>query len=174
MNSITMLLYAVAVLMPATEVPDFNITPKQPDYKDFHFEVYWEPEKLMHNQYEIYRVAIYISPGARTNIDRNSYLAVLNDRIFICSAELAPSPLESVPINLRKIKDRKTMLYTFRINPDFIQRSWFNYQIVMQDGSVEMNCELHLSDFIPARNGRTEHASSRPATAPAKVPSTVR
>jgi len=144
-------LFLALILLPSSfaEVPQFIITPKQSSYKDFQFAVEFEKQKLMHNQFELYTVAISIVPGNRKKIVRDGYISIWNDGKFVYSSSLHKKTKDFLPITLKqKLTRRNIVLFTFDINPDYIEGSWFNYQIFRDDTKVEMNCVIYLKDFI--------------------------
>ncbi|MCE5333207.1 MAG: hypothetical protein LLG06_01320 [Desulfobacteraceae bacterium] len=133
----------------SAEVPDFSITPQQSSYEGFRFAVNFEKQQLMHNQFESYIVAISISPGPRKTIRQNGNIVVWQDTTFVYSSSLQSVEQKYIPITLRqKITDPNAIIFAFDINPRYIDASWFNYQIIRNDGSVEMNCPIRLRDFI--------------------------
>lgn len=142
------LILALASASPA-EVPDFPINPKQTRYRDFSFAVRHEKRKLTHSQFEIYRVLVSIIPGKRKELDREAYIEVWNDKEFVYSSTIPKTTPDSVSVNMRKtVPATDSMLFSFDINPKFVKKTWFNYQILRDDGSVEMNCIIHLDDFL--------------------------
>lgn len=148
-----MMAIAIALLLSQTsfaEIPDFYVTPHKLSYDDFRFAVDFENRHLMHNQFEIYTIAISVIPGSRKTIRLDGYLEVWQDNTFVYGSTLQPAKHNSISITLRqKIKDPNAIVFLFDLNPHYITKSWFNYQIVNDDGSVQMNCVIRLGDFIP-------------------------
>lgn len=176
MDSISVLamLFAAVIPMPGLEVPQAQITPKQSSYKDFRFDVLYEPEKLMHEQFKIYQVVICVRPGNRTRVEKHVWFNVWKGHTFVCSAGLVPTSPEWLPISLRdRVKDPEAMLFTFEINPDFVEKSWLMYQVCGNNGRIERNCLLRLRDFIHVESRETDQAQSRPATSSASDPPTA-
>ncbi|MFH1621849.1 MAG: hypothetical protein ABIA97_01850 [Candidatus Omnitrophota bacterium] len=176
-RSIGVIILGILLLMFAwaqygfAEVPIESITPQKLNYKDFFFSVYYEKEDPRHDAFEIYRVVIAISPGKRKHIDEKAYLEVWNDDSFVYSDTLEKVKADDLTITLRKkLKESETLLFFFRINPDFLKETWFSYQIIPdeehgkvvsyeKDGALvketftegcffEMDCVLLLKDFI--------------------------
>lgn len=144
------------VVMSHQEVPDFNITRAKPKYKDFAFQVAFEQRKLMHDQFQIYNIVIAIKHQKRKRLDSEGYTEVWDDKQFIYSCSVPQTTADSLPMSLRKkIDTESAMLFFFKMNPRYIHRSWFNYQVLRDDGSIEMNCLIRLKDFVevvPAEN----------------------
>ncbi len=162
----------VFALLAYAEVPDFNISRKQKNYNGFRFEVYTHKRDLMHKQFEIYDVVVAITPSKRKNIEHNISAEVWDDRQFIYSATLTEDRYENLSLNIqKKIKDKKALLFFFQINPKFAKKTWLNYQIVRNDGSVEMNCVITLKDYIKLANQPCTRTGIPLRTIPASNPS---
>jgi hypothetical protein len=132
-----------------SEVPEFKITPKQTQYRDFGFQVLFEEQKLMHDQWKICWVVVSISPGKRKVLDKEGYMEVWDRKHFIYSSSLPQTTVDMVPDSLKKeIKGKTPFLFLFSINPEFAGESWFNYQVLRDDGSGEMNCKIGLREFL--------------------------
>ena len=145
----------LAVILPQVsfaEVPNFAITPHQSSYKDFRFSVEYIKQ---HDKHEILTVVISVVPSNRNKIDQDGYIQIWHNKKFVYSSSVHRTEKDSIPYRLRqKLQDNNKILFTFNINPDCINGSWFNYQIFSDDGSVEMNCIIKLKDFIEVTNGR--------------------
>lgn len=137
------------VVMSEQEVPDFSVTRAQSNYKDFVFQVEYEPWKLMHDQFQIYNIVIAIKHEKRKHLDPEGYIEVWGDKKFIYSCSVPQTTEESLPMTLKKkVETENAMLFLFRMNPRYLHESWFNYQVLRDDGSVEMNCVIRLKDFV--------------------------
>lgn len=144
------------VVMSQQEVPDFNITRAKPNYKDFAFQVGFEQWKLMHDQFQIYNIVIAVKHEERKHIHPEGYVEVWGDKTFIYSCSVPQTTEDSLGLRLKKtIETENAMLFFFRLNPRYIDESWFGYPVLRDDGSSEMNCVIRLKDFVgimPAEN----------------------
>ena len=131
------------------EVGDFNITRAVSNYKDFDFQVEWEPEKLKHGQFEIYDIVVAVKHGQRKHLSPEGYIEVWDGKQFIFSCSVPQATKNSLRLTMKKkVETENAMLFFFRVNPRYITDSWFNYQVLRDDGSVEMNCLVRLKDFV--------------------------
>ena len=137
--------------MSQQEVGEFRITRERPNYKDFAFQVGFEQWKLRHDQFQIYNIVIAIKHQKRKHLDPEGYIEVWGDKKFIYSCSVPQTTEDSLGLRLKKrIETENAMLFFFRMNPRYIHESWFNYQVLRDDGSVEMNCLIRLADFARA------------------------
>ncbi len=144
-----------SVVASEAEVPNFKITPKQAQYKDVAFQVLFEEQKLMHDQWKSYSVVVCVSPGKRTVLYKEGYIEVWGCKQFIYSSSLPRTTADMLPDNLkRQIKAKEPILFWFSINPEFARESRFIYQVLRDDGSVEMNCVIELKEFVKLPNHR--------------------
>ena len=89
------------------------------------------------------------------------------DSEFVVSCSVPQTAEDSLGLRLKKkVETENAMLFFFQMNPRYIEESWFNYQVLRDDGSVEMNCVIRLKDFVgvmpvekltPTTRGRDKH-----------------
>jgi len=131
------------------EVPDSRITAEKPVCGGLEFAVVWEPVKLMHTEFEIYKIVIVVSGNPVPQVRTGGYIEVWNAREFLYASEIPIVNKAAIPDGLRgKITSKETLLFTFSLNPRFLRDNWFNYQVTGKDGAVEVNCLVRLGDFI--------------------------
>ncbi len=135
--------------MSQEEVGDFNITRTVRNYRDFVFQVEFEQQGFSHGQYEMYHVVIAIKHDKRKHVNPAGYIEVWDDKQFIYCSKLPQTEESHLRMNLKKKLDTENaMLFYFQINPRYIKRSLFDYQVLRDDGRVEMNCVVRLKDFV--------------------------
>lgn len=133
------------------EVGEVDISPSQNAYEGVKFSVLTEKETVHHNQFEIDTVVVAVQPGTRTSLAKTAYVEIWDGKQFVSGTGTSAVGLDQVPSSLREgIGGKALLLFVIRINPKFASASWINYQILRPDGSVEMNCIIHLKDFIPS------------------------
>ncbi|MCP4594061.1 MAG: hypothetical protein GY842_25285 [bacterium] len=145
------------------ETPDLNITRDASKYGGFTFQVGFEQERVMHDRFQIYSIVIAIKHEEHRHLAQEGYVEVWGDKKFIYSCAVPQVTEGSLGLRLKeKVETPNAMLFFFRMNPRYIHESWFNYQVLRSDGSVERNCFIRLKDFIdvvPAKNlGATRDA----------------
>jgi hypothetical protein len=131
------------------EVPEINITNTVSHYRDFAFQVGFMQEELRHENFQIYDFVIAITCGNRKNLASVGYIEVWDDSQFVCSSSVQHADESSLPLSLKKkVETKNALLFFFRMNPHYVKESRFTYQVLRDDGSVEMNCLLRVKDFV--------------------------
>lgn len=111
----------------------------------------------MHDQWDFNHVIIAISPGKSEHIPRRGYMEIWTETKPVFSASLQASSIKDVPMRPmipKPMRDERSLYFYFRMNPEHIGRSWFNYQIRGDNDSAEMNCIIRLKHFLDEEPGR--------------------
>ena len=145
--TLALFLFMMSFCLQATEIPDFHISPEQNNYKGFGFEVYIQKQNLMHKEFEICDVVIAITPEKRKIVNRDIWIEVWDDKQFVYSSVLNETSYKMLTDSIqKKIKNKKALLFEFRLNPKYMNSTWISYQV--EDGDeVEMNCLIKLKDY---------------------------
>ncbi len=138
-----------------------EITPTKPECDGVQFAIAAEPEKLVHQQFQVSWVVVAVRPPDESMVAHTAYLEVWDGNRFVYSSELPSCKVSDFPITLQKqIKVDGAILFSFKINPAFLTRTWLNYQIPRRSTQGEpTDCVIHLEEFIKKPN----HATSKPA-----------
>lgn len=141
-----------------------EITQKKPEHDGIRFAVAAEPQNLMHDQFQVCWVVVAVKPSDERTTAHAAYLEVWDGRLFVCSSVLPSCKPSDIPINLQKtIQIDGTVLFSFKINPAFLNRTWFSYQIPPHEtGGEPTDCVIHLDEFITKPN-KASDATSEPA-----------
>jgi len=131
-----------------------EITRKNPEHGGVHFSVVAEAEQLMHNQFQVSWVVVAVKPSDQSNAAQTAYLEVWDGDRFVYASALPACKPSDIPINLPKqISTDNAVLFAFKINPAFLKRTWFNYQIPRHSTQGEpTDCVIHLEEFIRKPN----------------------
>lgn len=131
------------------EVPDWEIRPDRNRYKDYEFQVLFEQDNLRHSQWKSYRLVVCVSSTKRRVVNRNGYIEIWSGDNFVYSSSLPETTIDQIPDGLRRrIHIKEPLLFSFRVNLQLADKSWFNYQVCRDDGSVEVNCRIQLIEFV--------------------------
>jgi len=153
--SILIVVLLAQFTVPEGETLEFKITSKQLRYKDFEFSVLFEEEKLAHEQWKIYWIVICIDTGKNKEFQQEGHIEVWGNKKFIYGSLLHRTKIDNLPSNLRnQIKSKNPILFSFSINPEFLNESWFGYQVLRDDGTVEMNCLIELKEFVKLHSSK--------------------
>lgn len=168
MKLITMILALFCASPVFSENLQVNITPNKPQHSGVHFAVVAEPEKLVHDQFRICWVVVAVTPSDKSTASQTAYLEVWNGNQFVCSSVLPSCKPTDIPINLKKqIKNDGAIFFSFKINPVYLKKSWFGYQIGKNAaGSEPTDCVIHLEEFIMMPNKASEAIGAQGAPQP--------
>jgi hypothetical protein len=146
-----------------SETPEVYITRAARSYSDFTFQLEFRREELPRKRFQIYQVVVAIRPGKRARIAPVGYVEVWREGEFAYSCEIPQAPVADLPEVMKtQLPAGGAMLFSYRINPKYVQDSWFNYQVLRDDGSVEMNCVIRLREFLDnAPTGVPEGGANR-------------
>ncbi|MDD5708062.1 MAG: hypothetical protein PHR35_19255 [Kiritimatiellae bacterium] len=131
-----------------------EITRKKPEHDGVHFAVVAEPGKSMDHHSQVSWVVVAVRPLDKNTMAHTAYLEVWDGERFVCSSVLPSCKPSDIPINLQKqIKTEGAVLFSFKINPAFLKRTWFNYQIPRHSAEDEpTDCVIHLEEFMEKPN----------------------
>ncbi len=133
------------------EAPTFEITPQQTQYDDIIFAVYFRERLTRHDKWRSYVITILVYPDSRKQIDDTGHLQIQHQGQFIAANSIPKTKQDALPYEIRRnIESRRAIAFTFTLNQDFTNGSWFNYQVRNDDGSVQMNCHIDLETFLKA------------------------
>jgi hypothetical protein len=127
-----------------------NITPEKSEHAGVRFAVFTEPQKLMHDQFRIFWVVIAITPADKNTASSTAHVDVWDDNQFVYAHILQSCKPDDIPDNLKKqINTKEALLFWFSINPMYLKKTWFSYQIARNKPDGEpTDCVIQLGNFI--------------------------
>lgn len=158
MKLITIILALFCASSVFSENLQVDITTNKTQHGGVRFAVVAESEKLMHDQFRVYWVVVAVTPSDKSTASQSAHLEVWNGNQFVYSSVLSSCKPTAIPINLKQqIKTDGASLFSFKINPAYLKKSWFNYQIGKDaTGGDPIDCVIHLEEFIMTPNQALE------------------
>lgn len=133
-----------------TEISCVYITPENAEFEGFRFQLIASKAELMHDQFECVSMVLAISSKQIDISNEHVGLNLWTDEVYIASAQLPKiKRYEDLPHpEIDAIHDRDATYFCLSVNPQFVGRSWIDFQAKYPDGRASMNCILKIKDFI--------------------------
>ena len=136
-----------------SESIQIDITPENPEHAGVRFAVFTEPQKLMHDQFRELWVVVAVTSTNTGTMSPTAIVEVWDGNQYVYSGDIPSCKPTEISDTLRKqVESDGTVLFSFKINPAYLNNSRFYYQIENYGPDAEpTNCVILFGNYMKAQ-----------------------